>query len=75
MFNPAPKAEISTHFDGDEVLEGMVITTGKSQMQPPEELAVTWKMVLTSYVNQLQQTRTVLHYVKPLNPEDTELPG
>ena len=26
VFNPGPEAEISSHSDGDEVLEGMVIT-------------------------------------------------
>ena len=46
VFNPSPKAEISSHSDGDEVLEGMVITfegNVTDANHQAEELTVIWK--------------------------------
>ena len=46
VFNPGPEAEISSHSDGDEVLEGMVITfegNVTDANHQAQELTTTWK--------------------------------
>ena len=46
IFNPNPEAQISSHSDGDEVLEGYVITfmgNVSDVNHTPDELTTIWK--------------------------------
>ena len=46
IFNPSPEAQISSHFDGDEILEGYTITligNVSDANHSTDELTATWK--------------------------------
>ena len=77
VFNPGPEAEISSHSDGDEVLEGMVITfegNVTDANHQAEELTTTWKSgsdTLCEATVANSDGSTVCEAV--LTPDDTEI--
>ena len=77
VFNPNPEAEISSHSDGDEVLEGYVITfvgNVDDANHKAEELTATWKSgsdILCEATVANSDGTTVCEAV--LTPDDTQI--
>ena len=77
VFNPAPDAQIASHSDGDEVLEGVVITFSGNVTDAnhsAEELTATWKRgseILCEAAVVNYNGTTLCEAV--LTPEDTEI--